>query len=77
MVKSTVCSSKGPVFDSQQPHGIERLSVTPVSGDLMPSAGLCGYCMHMMCTVSKTRAYNNSFKLAFLLELCNDYFCVE
>jgi hypothetical protein len=27
MVKSTVCSSKGPEFKSQQPHGGSQLSV--------------------------------------------------
>jgi hypothetical protein len=36
-VKSTDCSSGGPRFNSQQPHGNLQLSVTPVPGDPMPS----------------------------------------
>ena len=37
MVKSTDCSSKGPGVNSQHPYGSSQLSVTPVSGYLMPS----------------------------------------
>jgi hypothetical protein len=33
VVKSTGCSSGGPVFNSLQPHGSSQLSVTPVPGD--------------------------------------------
>ena len=36
-VKSTSCSSRGPEFNSQHPHGSSKLSVTPVPGDLTPS----------------------------------------
>lgn len=52
LIKSTGCFSRGPVFGSQDPHGNEQLSRTPVSGNQMPSAGLCGNCMHMVyiCT---------------------------
>ena len=37
VVMSTGCSSKGPRFNSQHPHGSSQLSVTPVPGDLTPS----------------------------------------
>jgi hypothetical protein len=37
VIKSTNCSSRGPGFDSQQPHGSSHLSVTPVAGNLTPS----------------------------------------
>ena len=33
-VKSTYCSSRGPGFNSQHPHGSSQLSVTPVSDTL-------------------------------------------
>jgi len=33
VVKSIGCSSRGPVFDSQHPHGSSHLSVTPVLED--------------------------------------------
>jgi hypothetical protein len=36
-VKSPGCSSKGPRFNSQHPHGSLQISVTPVPGDLTPS----------------------------------------
>jgi hypothetical protein len=34
VVKSTGCSSRGPVFNAQCPHGSSLLSVIPVPGDL-------------------------------------------
>ena len=37
VVKSTGCSSRGPQFNSQHPHGSSQLSVTPASGDPTPS----------------------------------------
>ena len=40
IVKSTGCSSIGPRFDSQHPHGSSQQSVTPVPRDLIPSSGL-------------------------------------
>jgi hypothetical protein len=30
VVKSTGCTSKGPRFNSQHPHGSSQLSITPV-----------------------------------------------
>jgi hypothetical protein len=36
VVKSTDCSSRGPEFNSQQPHGGSQSSVM----DLMPSSGV-------------------------------------
>ena len=41
-VKSTGCSLSGPEFDSQHPHDILELSVTPVPGDLIPAYILAG-----------------------------------
>ena len=35
VVKS--CSSRGPGFNSQHPHGSSQLSVAPIPGDLTPS----------------------------------------
>jgi hypothetical protein len=44
VVKSTVCSSRGPRFNFQHPYGSNsQAPATPVSGDLKPSSGLCGY----------------------------------
>lgn len=37
-VKSTCCSFRVPVFISQHPHGASQPSVTPVSGDPIPSS---------------------------------------
>jgi hypothetical protein len=37
VVKSTDCSSRGPEFNSQQPHGGSHPSVM---GDPMPSSGV-------------------------------------
>ena len=36
-VESTGCSSRGPEFNSQHPHGSSQLSVTPGPGDLPSS----------------------------------------
>lgn len=36
MLKGTHCSSRGPGFKSQHPHGGSQLSVTPVPVDLIP-----------------------------------------
>jgi hypothetical protein len=38
-VKSTVCSSRGPEFNPQQPHGGSQPSIM----DLMPSSGMQVY----------------------------------
>jgi hypothetical protein len=38
VVKNTVCSSKGPRFNSQHPHGSLKLSVTPVPRGLHTNA---------------------------------------
>jgi len=48
VVKITVCSSRGPGFDSQQPHGTFRLTVTPVSRNPPLSSGLPRYCVHVL-----------------------------
>ena len=36
-VRSTGCSSRGPGFNSQNPHGGSQLSVAPIPGDQAPS----------------------------------------
>jgi hypothetical protein len=41
-VMNTVCSCRGPQFNSQNPDDSSQVFVTPVLGDLMPSSGLCG-----------------------------------
>ena len=43
VVKSTDCSSRGPGFNSQQPHGSLQPSVTPVPSNPTSSPSLCGY----------------------------------
>ena len=35
-VKNTSYSCRGPRFNSQNPYGSSKSSITPVSGDLMP-----------------------------------------
>jgi hypothetical protein len=47
VVKSIGCSSRGPGFSSQYPHGGSQLHLTPFPGDLMPYFGLHGHGMHM------------------------------
>jgi hypothetical protein len=37
MAKSSGCSSRGPRFNSQHPHGSSKLSATPIPGNLTPS----------------------------------------
>ena len=49
-LRSTGCSSRGPRFNSQHPHGSSQVSVTPVPGDLIPSSGLHGHQAHTWCT---------------------------
>jgi hypothetical protein len=41
-VKSTDCSSRGPEFSSQQPHGGSQSPIILDAGDLMPSSGVSG-----------------------------------
>jgi len=36
VVRNTVCSSRGPEFNSQHPHGSSQPSVTPLPGDPTP-----------------------------------------
>lgn len=36
-VRNTHCSSRGPLFGSQNPHGYSQMSVTLVPGDPIPS----------------------------------------
>ena len=47
MVKSTRCSSRACRSNSQHPYGSSQPSKTLVLGELMPSSGLQGHCMHM------------------------------
>jgi hypothetical protein len=42
VVKSTGCSSTGPVFNSQHRYSDLHLSVIPVPGDVMPSSSFSG-----------------------------------
>ena len=46
MLKSTGCSSRGPEFNSQHPHGGSQPSVTPVQGDPTSFGGLHGDSVH-------------------------------
>lgn len=47
-VKSIVCSSRQPKFNSQPPAGGSHPYITPVLGDLAPTSGLHGHCTHMV-----------------------------
>lgn len=44
MIKCTRCSPRGPGLESQHPHGILELSVTPVSEHLMTLSGVMSPC---------------------------------
>jgi len=46
VVKSTDCSSTGPGFSSQHPHGGSQLSETPVTGESVVFSGLHRHCKH-------------------------------
>lgn len=46
-VKRTGHSSRGPRFDSWHPHGHSQLSLMPFLGNLTPSYGFHGHCIHM------------------------------
>jgi hypothetical protein len=50
MVKSIGCSSRGPGFDSQHPHGGLEPPAIPVLGYLMPSSGFGVDKMYNWCT---------------------------
>jgi hypothetical protein len=47
VVKSTGSSSRGSGFNSWQPHGGSRPSVTPVPGVQVLSSGICGHYTHI------------------------------
>lgn len=49
VVKSQCCSSRGPGFKAQHPHGGSKPSVTPVSGALIPTSGLHRHQAHIWC----------------------------
>lgn len=48
-VKNIYCSSKGPVFDYQQPHGSSQTLVTPIPGHPATSWGLHKYQAYTRC----------------------------
>lgn len=65
MTESTGCSCRELRFKSQHPHGISQSPVTLVTGNLIPSSGLCGHQACTWCTdlyVDKTSTYMK-FKL--------------
>ena len=46
VVKSTACSSKGPEFNSQQPHGVSQPSVMTSGALFLPADIQTEYCIH-------------------------------
>ena len=48
-VVNTGCSSRGPGFNFQNPHGGSRPLVVPVSRDLLPSGGRFEHSMYILC----------------------------
>ena len=62
MVKSTGCSSRGPRFYSQHPHGNSQVSVTPIPEDTMLFCPLCASpctCYTDICTSTTIESMNN------------------
>ena len=57
VVKSIDCSSRGPGFSAQHPEVSSQWAVTPVAGDLLPSSGMCGYCVHRFSARQPKRLY--------------------
>jgi hypothetical protein len=53
-VKSVDCSSRGPEFNSQQPHNGSHLK-----GDLVPSSGRRMYMQQSTHTLNKTNKQTN------------------
>ena len=49
--KSNGCSTKGPGFNSQHPHGSFQLPLTPVPGDTTPSN------RHTCSQITKVKLY--------------------
>ena len=54
-VVNTGCSSRGPGFNFQNPHGGSQPFVVPVSGDLEPSGGRFGNSLYMFWRQEKNR----------------------
>lgn len=54
VVKSPGCSSKGPLFDSQHPHGRSQLPLTPFRWDLTPRYRCTIRAKHQ-CTWNKSK----------------------
>ena len=52
-VVNTGCSSRGPGFNFQNPHGGSQPFVVPVSGDLEPSGARFGHSMYMFSRQEK------------------------
>jgi hypothetical protein len=75
VAKSTSCSSRGPGFSSQHPHGGSQLFITPVQGDLMPfkdtrhmHTSRQNTHTHKINTHTHTHLFLKYFELEFLVE---------
>jgi hypothetical protein len=62
VVKITDCSSRGLGFSFQHPEVSLHHPTAPVPGDLVPSSGMCGYCMHVQPKHLYTLNNNNKIK---------------
>jgi hypothetical protein len=54
MIMTIACSSGGPGFNSQHPHGGSQPSVTPDPEEQTSFSGLCKQQAHMICMAGKT-----------------------
>ena len=66
----SICSSRGPGFDSHHPHGGFQLSLTAAVGDLTHSSDLHGYqaCMWYTGTHVGKHSYTLNDKLKFKIQ---------
>lgn len=61
LAKNTGYSCRGTGFDYQKQHPGPQLSETPILGDMKPSSGLRGQCMHMSKDYRQTK-YQDTYK---------------
>lgn len=67
MADSTGCSYRGPVFESQSPHGSLQPSVSPFPGDPMSSSDFHWQHTHMWYTYTyKQNTHTNTYDKCFL-----------
>lgn len=68
-VKSTVCSSRGPMFDSQHPRDRAQTPLTPFPRKPMPSSGLHSHDIHVTHHTGADKNTHNDTNLSDLLSV--------